>query len=108
MIAHFLQQWRDAWNRFWFRPADPLVLGVLRVLVGSMLFYSHLVWTLDLETKTRIDICKPSHSYKEKGLHKGNICYEKALWGTQREHAPTSDLNSTDALSKWTPHKMNT
>jgi hypothetical protein len=38
------------WNRFWFTPADPATLGLLRVLAGSMLLYTHLVWSLDLES----------------------------------------------------------
>lgn len=39
----------DGWNRFWFTPADPATLGLIRILAGSMLLYTHLVWTLDLE-----------------------------------------------------------
>lgn len=39
----------DAWNRFWFTPADSTALCLIRVLAGSMLFYTHAVWTLDLE-----------------------------------------------------------
>lgn len=36
------------WNRFWFTPADPATLGLIRILAGAMLLYTHLVWTLDL------------------------------------------------------------
>jgi len=36
------------WDRFWFTPADPHTLALIRVLTGSMLFYTHLVWALDL------------------------------------------------------------
>ena len=39
----------NAWNRFWFTPADPTTLCLIRVLAGLMLFYTHAVWTLDLE-----------------------------------------------------------
>lgn len=39
----------DAWTGFWFTPQDPLSLGVCRVLVGTMMLYSHLVWGLNLE-----------------------------------------------------------
>lgn len=39
----------DAWHRFWFEPADPLMLGIIRLLCGWMLFYNLAVWTLDLE-----------------------------------------------------------
>jgi hypothetical protein len=36
------------WNRFWFTPADPATLGLIRILTGAMLLYTHLVWTLGL------------------------------------------------------------
>lgn len=36
------------WNRFWFTPADPATLGLLRILAGAMILYTHAVWTLDL------------------------------------------------------------
>jgi len=36
------------WNRFWFAPSDPATLGLIRILAGAMLFYTHLVWSLDL------------------------------------------------------------
>lgn len=36
------------WNRFWFTPADPATLGLVRILAGAMLFYTHLVWTRGL------------------------------------------------------------
>lgn len=39
----------DAWTAFWFTPQDPLSLGVCRLLVGTMMVYSHLVWGLNLE-----------------------------------------------------------
>jgi hypothetical protein len=41
---------RDGWNRFWFTPADPATLGLIRIMAGSMLFYTHLIWSLDLES----------------------------------------------------------
>src|SRR5262249_55911731 len=39
----------DGWNRFWFTPADPATLSLIRVFAGAMIFYTHLVWTFDLE-----------------------------------------------------------
>jgi hypothetical protein len=38
-----------AWDQFWFRPASPHTLAAIRILAGWMLFYTHLVWTLDLQ-----------------------------------------------------------
>ena len=40
---------RDGWNRFWFTPSDPATLGLIRILAGAMLLYTHVVWTLGLE-----------------------------------------------------------
>ncbi len=43
--------WRDVvagWNRFWFEPADPATLGIIRICTGAMLLYTHLVWGLEL------------------------------------------------------------
>lgn len=40
--------WRS-WDRFLFSPADPATLGLIRILAGAMLLYTHFVWALDLE-----------------------------------------------------------
>src|SRR5207253_5211662 len=37
-----------AWNRFWFSPADPLPLGVIRVFTGLVILYLHRINSLDL------------------------------------------------------------
>jgi hypothetical protein len=36
------------WDRFWFTPAEPHTLALIRILGGAMLLYTHLVWSLDL------------------------------------------------------------
>jgi hypothetical protein len=46
--ADWLSGWAHGWNRFWFTPADPATLSLIRVLAGAMLFYTHAVWSLDL------------------------------------------------------------
>ncbi len=52
LVAYLRDGWSamaTAWNRFWFAPTDPTTLCLIRVLAGLMLFYTHAVWTLDLE-----------------------------------------------------------
>lgn len=44
-LVHWLV---SGWNRFWFTPADPATLGLLRLLAGGMLLYTHAVWSLGL------------------------------------------------------------
>jgi uncharacterized membrane protein YphA (DoxX/SURF4 family) len=45
---YFSETWR-AWNRFWFQAVDPATLCFIRLLAGAMLFYTHLIWSLDLQ-----------------------------------------------------------
>jgi hypothetical protein len=44
LAAYFRAAW-EAWNRFWFTPADPATLSLIRVLAGGMLFYTHFIWS---------------------------------------------------------------
>ncbi len=42
---------RNAWNaflRFWFTPADPTAMGFMRVVVGCLVLYNHVVYSFDL------------------------------------------------------------
>jgi hypothetical protein len=39
----------SAWNRFWFTPADPTVLGLIRICCGLITFYTFLAYTFDLQ-----------------------------------------------------------
>jgi uncharacterized membrane protein YphA (DoxX/SURF4 family) len=43
----WLADWAEAWNGFWFTPADPLPLAVVRIATGAILTWSCLVWLLD-------------------------------------------------------------
>ena len=47
-VVDLAQSFADAWNAFWFTPADPTLLGLLRILTGLMLLYTHAVWGLVL------------------------------------------------------------
>jgi hypothetical protein len=52
LVDYLRELWRASiagWNRFWFTPVDPATLGLLRILAGAMLFYTHLVWGIDLD-----------------------------------------------------------
>jgi hypothetical protein len=47
-LSHWLLSLVGQWQRFWFAPAAPHTLALLRILGGAMLFYTHLVWGRDL------------------------------------------------------------
>jgi hypothetical protein len=43
--------WGDlvrAWDEFWFKPALPHTLALVRICGGAMLLYTHAVWSLNL------------------------------------------------------------
>jgi hypothetical protein len=54
----------SAWNRFWFQAADPATLGLIRILAGAMLFYTHLVWSLDFAAFLGPDSWLPASSVR--------------------------------------------
>ena len=38
----------QGWDRFWFQAVDPATICLMRIFAGCMLFYTHLIWSLDL------------------------------------------------------------
>ena len=40
-------EWLAGWDAFWFTPADPLPLAVVRIATGAILAWSAAVWLLD-------------------------------------------------------------
>ena len=48
-FKEWLGQIFGAWDRFLFTPVDPATLGLIRVLSGAMLLYTHFVWSIDLD-----------------------------------------------------------
>jgi Vitamin K-dependent gamma-carboxylase len=47
-LASFMVTASERWNAFWYTPADPTLLGMIRILTGLMLLYTHAVWGLAL------------------------------------------------------------
>jgi hypothetical protein len=47
-IASFMATSSERWNAFWYTPADPTLLGMIRILTGLMLLYTHAIWGLAL------------------------------------------------------------
>ncbi|MEX1232669.1 MAG: HTTM domain-containing protein [Planctomycetaceae bacterium] len=43
-FADSVQQIVSGWDRFWFTPADPATLSMIRILAGMMLLYTHFIW----------------------------------------------------------------
>lgn len=43
-FSHFTRTLARNWDAFWFSPADPTLLGLIRVMTGLMLLYTHAIW----------------------------------------------------------------
>jgi Vitamin K-dependent gamma-carboxylase len=44
-----MQRLVDGWNRFWFAPADPLPLGLIRICCGLIALYIHIGYAFQLQ-----------------------------------------------------------
>lgn len=61
------------WQQFWFKPADPFTLGMIRVLTGLMLTYNLLIWGTHLDAFFGIDGLQPLSAIK--ALHSGSLAF---------------------------------
>ena len=68
----------NAWHDFWFRPVDPLMIGLIRLLTGWMLLYNLLVWGLDLDAFFGDHGLQPLASIQS--LHEGDPVFSFWLW----------------------------
>lgn len=60
-----VQEAIQGWKTFWFRPADPFLLGMIRLLTGWMLVYNLLVWGIDLHAFFGYHGLQPLDSIRE-------------------------------------------
>lgn len=47
--ASWLLSWGQSWDRFWFAPADPTLLGLIRICTGLLALYTIVAYTFDLQ-----------------------------------------------------------
>ena len=68
----------DGWDRFWFTGIDPAGLGLIRILTGWMLVYTHLVWTLGLNRFLGPDSMLPPEYVQE--FHGSSWAWSYLFW----------------------------
>lgn len=47
--GNVMPRWMRAWEEFWFRAADPQLLGLVRILCGSIVVYTLAVYSFSLQ-----------------------------------------------------------
>ena len=66
-----------SWERFWFLPDRPHTLALIRILAGSLFFYTHLIWALDLNAFLGADGWIPTSLSRQ--MHEGTWAWSY-LW----------------------------
>ena len=79
MIVDYLKSVRDAWNQFWFVSYPAETLSLMRILVGAMLLYTHLVWTCELSTFFGPDSIIPTE-FRNSFLHSAGFAWSHFDW----------------------------
>lgn len=80
MIRDYFASWITSWDQFWFRPRRSDVLAIMRILVGTMLLYTHLVWTLELQTFFGCSDSVIPHDYRMMFPHIGSFSWSHFDW----------------------------
>src|SRR5438128_8452414 len=103
-LANYVRSLAEDWDAFWFTPADPTLLGVLRILTGLMLLYTHAVWGLALD-----DFFGPAswlNSGLVRALQRDEFAYSFWWWipagGIWPAHAVSMALLALFTLGLWT------
>ncbi len=76
-IRGWASQLMRGWDYFWFRPAEPHTLAMIRILAGAMLFYTHLIWGLRLQAFLGADGWLPNSLARD--MHVGGYAWSY-LW----------------------------
>ena len=83
-VRSYISEAAERWNRFWFRPQAPYTLALIRICAGLMLFYTHLVYTLDMDAMLGPRaLVSPSTSYLLNQGVDGQVLVWSYLWAIE-------------------------
>jgi hypothetical protein len=88
--------WIRAWDRFWFKPSDPVVVGLMRVFTGLIICYVHLMYTYDLMSYVGQDGWLNQH---EPNSPTHFLRYEMPLFGQPADWQPVAPENLEKQLA---------
>jgi hypothetical protein len=97
---NFLLAAAEAWNRFWFAPADPTTLGLIRICCGILVLYVHLCYTYDLQTIFGPHAWTDAQMMKE--LREEYPMLPRYMsWAGNTENIPAQNAEEKDYMSRW-------
>jgi hypothetical protein len=98
----------DCWNRFWFTPADPATLGIIRICAGLMLLYTHAVWSVDLTGffgpggKLPVQFARQMHGSPFAWSHLYAIESPTTLWAVHLAALVILAMFAAGCFTRWT------
>jgi hypothetical protein len=93
----------SAWNRFWFTPADPTTLGLVRIFTGLVVFYVLLAYTPDLQNFFGEDAWFNLKMIKE-FLEERPVPGPQFNWELVQQPPLPTDPKGLEYLNRWTVH----
>jgi hypothetical protein len=76
----------DAWCRFWFRPADPTPLCLMRIVTGLLVLYVHVAYTFDLQALFGRDGWYPT-AMADRERREWPLFTPQTTWGPRKKPA---------------------
>jgi hypothetical protein len=75
-----------AWCRFWFTPADPTPLCLMRIVTGLLVLYVHVAYTFDLQALFGADGWYPT-TMADRARREDPITVYQSQWGSRKTPA---------------------
>jgi hypothetical protein len=76
----------DAWCRFWFTPADPTPLCLMRIVTGLLVLYVHVAYTFDLQALFGPDGWYPT-AMADRERREWPVFVPQSTWGARPKPA---------------------
>ncbi|HEV3256312.1 MAG TPA: HTTM domain-containing protein [Gemmataceae bacterium] len=89
------------WNRFWFSPGDPTLLGLIRICCGLVTLYVHLAYSADLREFFAPDAWADRQTINE---IRHDWPWGRGPWGWEQLQVPPKDEPLTPAEAEFAKH----
>ena len=86
-----------AWDRFWFTPADPKLLGMIRICCGLIVLYVHLIYSFNLHAIFGADgwvDVQSANTLRQEAVH------IRQAWSKDEWHCQSHGESSSDPMHR--------
>jgi hypothetical protein len=90
----------QGWDRFWFKPADPTLLGFMRICGGLVVLYVHIAYTPDLQELFGKDAWISQETINDYRRQQPWQLLSSG-WKTVQHPIPAGNLEERQYMQKW-------